>query len=455
MFTRRDFLTRAGGGFGMLAASSLLQQEGAIAAPRTPLPRKAKSVIWLFMNGGPSGIDLFDPKPALDRLHGEPFPGEIKVLFPYPGNIMKSPFKFRQHGQCGAPVSHVYPNIAKHVDDITFLKACHCEEQNHVPACYMVNTGFRQFGYPTLGSWATYGLASGRRDLPEYVVMYDYRSAPEGGANLWSSGFLPAQHQGTLFRPGKTPILYLERSNGLSEPTQRAQLDLLRWMNDHSAEQFGGGNEFEARTQSFETAYQMQTSIPELADLKKESEATLRLYGIDDPDCSYFGTQCLLARRLVEREVPFIQIYHGGYENNWDQHGGLESGHTNNCYETDKPIAGLLSDLKQRNLLDSTLVIWGGEFGRAPVSQDVDGRDHNPYGFTMWMAGGGVKGGYSYGETDEFGYQGVSGQVSMHDFHATVLHLMGMEAEQLTFQFGGREQTPTNALGSVVHDIIA
>jgi hypothetical protein len=442
---------------GMLALSSMLQQNSAAATAglSASVPKKAKSVIWLFMNGGPSGIDLFDPKPALSRLHGQPFPGEIKTLFPYPGNIMESPFKFQQHGQCGAHVSNVFPNLAKHVDDITFLKACASEEQNHVPACYVVNTGFRQFGAPNLGSWATYGLANERRDLPEFVVMYDYRSAPEGGSNLWSPGFLPAQYQGTLFRPGDHPILYLERPKDLPSSTQQAQLGLLKWLNERSAGKYGGGDQLEARTKSFETAYQMQSSIPELANLSDESEKTLDMYGLNDSRCEYFGAQCLLARRLVERDVPFIQIYHGGYENNWDQHGGLKDGHSNNCYETDQPISGLLADLKQRGLLDSTLVIWGGEFGRAPVSQDVDGRDHNPYGFTMWMAGGGVKSGFSYGETDDFGYQGIENQVSMHDLHATVLHLMGMDERELGFQYGGREQTPTNGLGDVVHDIIA
>ncbi|MCP4945596.1 MAG: DUF1501 domain-containing protein [Planctomycetaceae bacterium] len=456
MFTRRELLSRAGGGMGMLALSSLLRDNNAVSSPVVHQPtQKAKSVIWLFMNGGPSGIDLFDPKPLLTKLDGKPFPGKLKTLFPYPGNIMKSPFEFTQHGETGHHVSSVFPHLAKHVDDLTFLNACVSNEQNHVPACYVVNTGRQQVGSPNLGSWATYGLANESRELPEYVVMYDRRAAPEGGANLWSSGFLPGEFQGTLFRPGKHPILHLDRPQGLSTSTQDSQLQLLNWLNRRSATHYPDKTQWEARTKSFEMAYQMQASVPELADLSNETAATHDLYGLNDPDCKYFGAQCLLARRMVEREVPFIQIYHGGYENNWDQHGDLAGGHKDNCYETDQPIAGLLTDLKQRGLLDSTLVIWGGEFGRAPVSQDKDGRDHNPYGFTMWMAGGGVKRGYQHGETDEFGYLPINGAVSMPDLHATVLHLMGINEENLTYQFGGRKQTATNGLGHAVHEIIA
>ena len=455
MLTRREILGRAGGGFGMLALSSLLNQE-AVARPAAPrgITRKAKSVIWLFMNGGPSAIDLFDPKPMLDRLHGKPFPGKIRTLFPYPGNIMRSPFKFARHGDCGAPVSELFPHLSQQVDKIAFLKACVSNEQNHVPACYVVNTGRQQVGSPNIGSWATYGLAQESRDLPEYIVMYDRRSAPEGGANLWSNGFLPAQYQGTLFRPGDDPLLYLKRPSGLSKATQKSQLKLLKWLDQRRASATCFGDQMEARTRSFETAFQMQSSVPELANLSDETTATLDMYGINDSESEYFGSQCLLARRLVEREVPFIQIYHGGYENNWDQHSELAEGHAQNCRETDKPIAGLLADLEQRGLLDSTLVIWGGEFGRTPVSQDRDGRDHNPYGFTMWMAGGGIKGGVSHGETDEFGYLPVKDSVSMHDLHATVLHQMGIDESRLTFPFGGREQTPTNELGHVIQSIL-
>jgi hypothetical protein len=457
--TRRDFLKRSGSGCGMLALSALLNQHasGQATADVAGLHHKprARSVIWLFMNGGPSGIDLFDHKPELTRRHGEPFPGKVKTLFPYPGPIMGSPFRFQQYGQCGATVSHVLPHLARHVDEMTLLKACVSEEQNHVPACLVVNTGNRQMGHPPLGSWATYGLGSQNRNLPAYVVMYDYRSSPEGGASLWNAGFLPGEHQGVAFRPTRQPILYVERAADLSASSQQAQLELLGWLNHRHLAQRAETAELEARIQSFETAYRMQAAVPELVDLSRESAATQDLYALDDPSCRHFGKQCLLARRMVEHGVPFIQIYHGGYENNWDQHGGLAEGHANNCREIDRPIAGLLTDLRQRGLLDSTLVIWGGEFGRGPTAQDRDGRDHNPYGFTIWLAGGGVKGGFSFGQTDELGYLPVEDPVSMHDLHATVLHLLGLDETRLTFRHGGREQTPTNGLGRVLHEIIA
>ncbi len=456
---RRDWLKRSGSGFGLLALSSLLQSQAKANNSQTPRglhhPARAKSVIWLFMNGGPSGIDLFDYKPALQRYDGKPFPGKVKTLFPYPGPIMASPFKFQKHGQSGATVSHVLPHLARHVDKMTFLHACVSKEQNHVPACYMVNTGSRQMGSPALGSWASYGLGRESNELPDYIVMYDHRSSPEGGASLWGSGFLPGEHQGVTFRPARSPILFLDRPSGLTQQTQLAQKNLLERLNRQHAEQYAHSSELEARIRAFETAYQMQSSVPRLVDLASESQATHELYGLHEPTTRHFGSQCLLARRMVEQGVPFIQIYHGGYENNWDQHGGLAEGHANNCSEIDRPIAGLLHDLEQRGLLDSTLIIWGGEFGRGPTAQDRDGRDHNPYGFTMWMAGGGVKTGYTYGATDEFGYMPVEHPVSMHDLHATVLHLMGIHEPQLTFRSAGRDQSATNGLGDIILPILA
>jgi hypothetical protein len=464
-FNRREWLRRSGSGLGLLALSSLLQDsvqghsshsEPALQRDRViHHPARAKSVIWLFMNGGPSGIDLFDHKPALKRYDGQPFPGEMKTLFPYPGPIMDSPFKFQKHGQCGATVSHVLPHLSHHVDKMTFLHACVSEEQNHVPACYKVNTGSRQMGMPALGSWASYGLGRESKELPDYIVMYDYRSAPEGGASLWGSGFLPGEHQGVTFRPGRSPILYLDRPSDMTRETQLAQKQLLHSLNRKHAEHHGFPNELEARIRSFETAFQMQSSVSQLVDLRSESRATQELYGLNESTTRHFGSQCLLARRMVEKGVPFIQIYHGGYENNWDQHGGLAEGHTKNCSEIDQPIAGLLQDLEQRGMLDSTLVIWGGEFGRGPTAQDRDGRDHNPYGFTMWLAGGGVKKGFTFGATDEFGYLPVENPVSMHDLHATVMHLMGIDESRLTFRSAGRDQSATNGLGSVVQPILA
>jgi hypothetical protein len=458
--SRRDFLNRAGGGFGSLALASLLQGEGLLAAdapanPRLHHPAKAKTVIWLFMNGGPSGIDLFDHKPALDKLDGQQFPGKIQTLFPHPGPIMRSPFKFKRYGESGQTVSEICPHIAKHVDDITFLKACRSEANNHAPACHMVNAGVSQPGSPNIGAWVNYGLGTRNKELPGFVVMYDPRSAPEGGANLWDSAYLPGENQGVPIRPTDNPILYLNRSKKISQESQQSQLELLTKLNHWHLERNAGEMELQTRIQSFETAYKMQMSAPDIIDTSNESRATKSLYGIDRKESSVFGTQLLMARRMVESGVRFIQVYHGGFKNNWDNHAGLKDQHTELCAESDQPIAGLLADLKQRNLLDDTLVVWGGEFGRTPTSQDRDGRDHNPHGFTMWMAGGGVKRGFSYGQTDELGYEAVENPVSMHDLHATVLHLLGLDYERLTYRFNGGEQSLVNNEGTVVHDIIA
>lgn len=460
MIDRRQLLSLAGGGFGSLALSSLLGDDRATAgragpAPRLHHPPQVKSVIWLFINGGPSGIDLFDHKPALARWHGTPFPEKIDTLFPYPGPIMRSPFKFKRYGESGTTVSDVFPYLARHVDELTFLKACVSGVQNHVPACYMVNSGVARVGSPCVGSWVSYGLGSENQDLPAYMVMYDHRSAPEGAANLWDSGFLPGDHQGVPLRPRGEPILYLKRPPGISAGRQDAQVDLLRRINDHHSRQRLENQHLQARIKSFETAYQMQIAVPETLQISQETEATRRLYGLDIKKCQHFGTQLLLARRLVEKGVRFVQIYHGGYDDNWDQHGGLAKGHRRLAFETDRSIAGLLTDLKQRGLLDSTLVIWGGEFGRLPVSQDCDGRDHNPFGFTMWMAGGGLKKGFHYGATDEFGYKPVENSVTMHDLHATILHMLGLDHAQLTYLHDGRDQSLTRDLGEVKYDLFA
>jgi hypothetical protein len=459
-FSRRDFLSRSGGGFGMLALASLMKGERLLAGdiPSSPIlhhPAKAKSVIWLFMNGGPSGIDLFNRKPALEKWDGKRFPGKIDTLFPHPGPIMRSPFKFQKHGNSGTTVSEVFPNIARHVDDMTFLHACSSKSQNHVPACYMVNSGITRVGAPAIGSWVSYGLGIANQELPGYVVMYDHRSAPEGGANLWDAAFLPGDTQGVPFRPTDHPILYLNRQPQLSEHSQASQLKLLQQLNHWHSQQNPSELELQARIRSFETAYKMQFSAPDIVDMTHETEATRKLYGLDTPQCKPFGTQLLMARRMVEKGVRFIQIYHGGFDHNWDNHSGLEEQHRRLCLETDQPIAGLLADLKQRGLLDETLVIWGGEFGRSPTSQDRDGRDHNPFGFTMWMAGGGIKRGFSWGQTDELGYKPVENEVTMSDLHATILHQLGFDHERLTYHFNGRDQSLVNNLGSVVDDIIA
>ena len=452
-------LQRAGAGCGALALSTLLHADRLFAAPAIHPPAKAKSVIWLFMNGGPSGLDLFDYKPMLDKMHGQPFPGAIKTLFPHPGPILKPVFKFDRYGECGAHVARPYSNLAEHVDDITFLKACHSTELNHGPACYLMNSGSNQIGAASLGSWVNYGLGSVNENLPGFVVMYDSCCAPEGGANLWNSGFLPSSTQAVAFQPKGEPVLYLDRPQGVTDRQQQQQLQLMERLNAQHL-QAGGwdpgmADELEARIQSFETAYRMQMAVPDAIDVQRESEATHRLYGLDRPHTREFGRQLLMARRMVERGVRFIQVYHGGSTNNWDDHGGLAESHGELCHKSDVPIAGLLADLKQRGLFDETLVVWGGEFGRLPISQDVDGRDHNPYGFTMFLAGGGTKRGYTHGSLDEFGYRPIEGAVSMHDLHATILHLMGINHHELTYFFNGRDQSLTNRLGEVVHDVIA
>lgn len=460
MIDRREFLNRTGAGFGSLALSSLLGQDRLLAGGAKSFQgphqtQQIKSVIWLFINGGPSGIDLFDHKPALDRWHGTPYPGEIETLFPYPGPIMRSPFKFKRYGDSGTTVSEVFPNLAKHVDDLTFLKACVSDAQNHAPACYMVNSGVMRVGAPCVGSWVSYGLGSENQDLPAFIVMYDHRSAPEGAANLWDAGFLPGNHQGVTFRTKGDPILYLKRARWMSAPRQRRQLDVLRDLNELHVQRRLENQQLQARIESFETAFRMQVQVPNILDVSSETEATHRLYGLDVKECKHFGGQLLLARRLVEKGVRFIQVYHGGYEDNWDQHGGLAEGHRRLSFETDRPIAGLLADLKQRGLLDSTLVVWGGEFGRLPISQDRDGRDHNPFGFTMWLAGGGLKKGFHHGKTDEFGHRPIENPVHVHDLHATILHLLGLDHSRLTYYHDGREQSLTNNLGGVVRDILA
>lgn len=463
MLSRRQMLLRAGAGAGALALNALLLDSKAQAESKSDSKsrpqKKAKSVIWLFMNGGPSGIDLFDYKPALNRLHGKQFPEKITTLFPHPGPVLKPVFKYDRYGECGAHVARPYRNLAKHVDDITFLKACHSTELNHGPACYLMNSGSNQIGAPSCGSWINYGLGSGNENLPGFVVMYDSFAAPEGGANLWNSGFLPSSTQAVTFQPKGEPVLYLNRPQGFSDSAQRSQLELLQALNQGhlSAGQFDPAttDELEARIKSFETAYRMQDSVPDVVDISKETAETQKLYGIDRAITREFGTQLLMARRMVEEGVRCVQIYLGGSENNWDDHGDVAEGHERLCRRSDVPIAGLLEDLKQRGLFDDTLVIWGGEFGRLPISQDVKGRDHNPYGFTMFMAGGGTKGGYSHGALDEFGYKPVEGAVSMHDLHATILHLMGIDHESMSYFFDGRDQTLTNSLGDVVHEVIA
>ncbi len=459
---RREFLRKAGAGFGTLALSDILASQELLAeplqrdrrtdplAPRKPhFAPKAKSIIWLFMEGAPSGVDLFDPKPELTKRHGQKM--VIDVFNGSPGPLMRSPFTFKQYGQSGAWVCDRYPNVAKHVDDFAFIKSLYSESNDHVPALYQINTGIPRAGFPSAGSWITYGLGSESRNLPGYVVLGNSQGV-KGGPINWSSGFLPAAHQGTLFRSKGAPLLNLARPDRVTQEDQRSQLDLLKDLNAEHLRKNASEADLLARIQSFELAFRMQTEAMGLVDLSTESAATRTLYGLDNDVSRNFGSKCLMARRLVERGVRFIQVYSDG---EWDAHSNLTKNHSEHCAATDQPIHGLLTDMKQRGLLDDTLVIWGGEFGRMPVSQGGDGRDHNPHGFLTWMTGAGIRGGTSYGETDEVGYKATVDRVSVNDLHATMLHLMGIDHTKLTYFHNGRSYRLTDVAGSVVRKILA
>jgi hypothetical protein len=481
--SRRDFLRRSGGGLGLLALASLLDGEGLRAAPppaaapgpgsnplapRPPhFPARAKSVIWLFMNGGPSQVDTWDYKPELARRDGQELKGFDKntgFFTDQVGPLMKSPFAWRQHGQSGTRVSEIFPNIARHVDDLAFIHSCYTETNNHSPALFVINTGMSRMGFPCVGAWVTYGLGSEGRNLPAFVTMYDTlgRGLPKGHAQNWGAGFLPGVYQGTALNAQGTPIDNLVRDPRLSDRRQRRQLDLLARLNREHLHEREGESELAARIESFELAYRMQMTAPGALDVGREPEPVRRLYGLDDKRCAHFGRQCLTARRLVERGVRFVQIYSGGMENerSWDGHVDIAGNHRQFAGETDVPVAGLLADLKQRGLLETTLVIWGGEFGRLPVAQRTPGakqtgRDHNPHAFTYWLAGGGVRGGVHYGETDEFGHKAVVDRVSVHDLHATILHLLGLDHTRLTYKYNGRQFRLTDVYGNVIKKILA
>ncbi len=479
---RRDLFHRAGLGFGMIGLAGLLGDEGLLApanaagpaanplAPRKPhFDTKAKAVIWLFMNGGPSQVDTWDYKPELEKRHGQELKGFDKNTGFFTANVgpvMKSPFKFARHGQSGAWVSEIFPRMAQHVDKMAFIHSCFTESNNHSPALFMINTGTTRMGYPCAGAWVTYGLGSESQNLPSFVVMSDPlgRGLPKGSAQNWGAGFLPSIYQGTWLRPTGEPIDNLTPPAEMTPETQRAQLDLLaklnrRHLERHSAAGRGPAeSELAARIESFELAYRMQLAAPEAIDLDQEPAHIHKLYGTAEKQCTHFAKQCLIARRLVERGVRCVQIYSGGMENelSWDGHTNIVKNHTGFAAETDQPIAALLADLEQRGLLASTLVIWGGEFGRLPIVQTGGtGRDHNPHAFTVWMAGGGVKGGVHHGATDEIGHKAVQDRVSVNDLHATILHLLGMNHEKLTYRHNGRDFRLTDVAGNVVRSILA
>lgn len=475
--TRREFLWQVGGGFGGVALSGLLgddffRSQSARAdgvtpfqnplAPRRPhFAPKAKSVIFLFMYGGPSQIDTFDYKPTMRGRDNQTITVRTfgRAGHRNTGRIVEPRWRFRQYGQCGKYVSDLFPQLARHVDDIAFLHSMTADSPIHGSAMLMMNSGRILSGNPCMGSWVNYGLGSENQNLPGFVVMLDPRGGPISGAKNWSSGYMPAYYEGTLFRGSGAPILDLERPSGTSEAQQRHMLDTLREFNEEHAALRPDNSALNARIASYELAYRMQRHAPEAVDLATESEATKEMYGLNQRVSEPFGRQCLLARRLVERGVRFIQIYSGGNHNdaNWDAHGDLAFNHNMHAAETDKPIAALLTDLKRRGLLDETLVVWGGEFGRQPTAEypTGTGRDHNSYGFTMWMAGGGVKGGISVGGTDELGSAAVEHPFHVKHLHATVLSLLGLEPERLTYFYGGLDQKLVGVEGAEpIHEVM-
>lgn len=444
-----------------MAAEWLLQRDlraetraNPLAARAPHFEPKAKAVIFLFMVGAPSSIDMFDPKPALEKYAGQKLPesyGKITSQFTVGDTpLLPSPWKFHRHGRSGLPVSTLYSNVARHVDDICFVRSFYTESVVHAPAMYQVHTGRILTGYPSMGSWVTYGLGSPADNLPAYVAMPQPEGTPEGGTPCWGSGFLPAVYQGTLLRSGPSPILHLKNPGNVTAQRQRSTLDLLQKMNDLDTQT--EDSEMAARIASYELAFKMQSAAPEAVDIMKESEATRKLYGIDKPQTRDFGTRLLLARRLVERGVRFVQVYSGGgpVSIQWDAHSNLVANHEKMAGLTDQPIAALLQDLKARGLLDDTLVIWGSEFGRLPMSESGNGRDHNPHGYTMWFAGGGAKGGTVVGETDELGLRGVGERYHMRDFHATMLHMMGLDQHKLFYLHNGRNEKLTDFGGNLI-----
>jgi hypothetical protein len=465
--SRREFFTRAGSGLAGIALANMLAEEvhaapgGSIdplAARKPGHTPTAKSVIFLFMEGGPSHVDLFDPKPTLTKLDGQPVPDSIgKPSQTSRGTannkLMASRRTWKQYGQSGLWASDWYANVGEHADDLTVIRSCWADGLNHVGSVCQMNTGSILAGRPAMGAWVTYGLGTANRNLPTYVVMSDGHD-PVGGSSNWNSGFLPAVYQGSRFRTGNTPILDLKPPAGVSDTQQRNELGLLEKLNQIWSADKTDDTELDARTRSYELAYQMQSSASDAVDLSKETDATKKLYGMDNPRSATFGTNCLMARKLVERGVRFVELYCGG-GSGWDAHTDLEGNHTKYCGASDVPIAGLLTDLKARGMLKDTLVVWGGEFGRTPFNELSTGRDHNPWGFTMWMAGGGAKGGQYVGTTDEIGLRAVEQPVHVHDIHATILWMLGMNHLDLTYLHNGRAERPTVLAGEVVKSVFS
>jgi hypothetical protein len=460
MISRRDWFRRAGAGFASLALLDLLSRDGFFASAQTAptagpaaagvhFPAKAKHCVFLFMNGGPSQVDTFDPKPALTRYHNQPFRGSTPVGSngrPV-GNLMQTPFSFRRHGQSGLEISSLFPHLARHADDLCIVRSLHTDTAAHASGCIQLNTGSVQIGKPCLGAWLSYGLGSLNDSLPSFVVMTDPRGGPIGSASNWSAGFMPAAYQGTLFRGQGTPLLDLATPAGVTPGAQRDALDVLASLNNEHRKSRPGDSALAARIASYELAYRMQTSAGEVVNLDREDARTRAIYGLDDARTADFGRKCLITRRLLQSGVRFVQLYSGGrhLEETWDGHSDCTGNHRLHAGETDQPIAALITDLKRVGLWDETLLIWGGEFGRTPTSEGVGrpGRDHNPFGFSMWLAGAGVRGGQAIGATDELGFHAVTERYHVSDLHATILHLMGLDHERLSFFYQGLDQRLT------------
>ena len=469
IYSRRELLTRLGGGVAGLAFADLIAGASApvlAAQAKSPLapkpqafPAKAKAVISIFCYGGVSHIDTFDPKPDLLKWQGETMKnvGDVRTVMGNPGGLMPSPFTFKKYGQSGMDVSELFPHMAQHVDDIALIRSMYGVSPAHGPALFQMNTGSILAGNPSVGSWVTYGLGTENQNLPGFIVFTDHRGGPINGPPNWANGYLPAAYQGTQFRDTGSPIVDLKPPAGRTPEEEKRWLRTLHELNEKYDDLNPMDSELSARVFSYELAFRMQTSAPEAIDISKETAATKKLYGVGEEPTDYFGKQALMARRLVERGVRYVQIFSGGgnFEPSWDAHWDLKANHGLHCAETDKPLAGLIKDLKSRGLWDSTLIVWHGEFGRLPISERMDGRDHNNKGFSVWLAGAGVKGGTIVGSTDEYGYKAAENPKSVYELHATILHLLGLDFEKLTYRFNGRDMRLTDVHGKVIKEILA
>ncbi len=467
LLSRRQMLVHGSTGFGMAALAGLMQAEAqaALVHRAKRFAPKARSVIFCYMSGGVSHIDSFDPKPLLEKYAGQPMAGEVKkTQFNNNGTVQPAHWAFHRHGQCGMPVSELFPHMATIADEICQIRSMTAKFSEHAQGNFFMHTGFPFLGYPSAGAWTSYGLGTESRDLPGYIVLQSGGAvAPHGGVGLFSNGFLPAQHQASIVKADEAEAVENIQPRQ-PQRTQRRQLDFIGAMDRRFASASQHDTHVEAAISNYELAWRMQSAVPELCDISRETETTKKLYGMDGPDSprTAYARQCLLARRLVERGVRFVELsclpqtLGGGQgPNPWDQHGQIKKGHANMAHQVDQPIAALVKDLKSRGLIDSTLVVWAGEFGRTPFAQGSDGRDHNPYGFTIWMAGGGIKRGHIYGATDEFGYHAIENVCTVYDMWATVLHLMGIDHEQLTYRFSGRDLRLTDVHGNVLREVIA